>query len=168
MTQIAVVPLSIAAACLIAALYGALHDIVTYWISPEYYTRFKFIQFGVIDLAMPDVVKAMWVGVRASWWMGVPLGGGIGCVLLFAPRGHKRRLFLMATGCVVFCAASMAIGFDGLIEDYSSYYMPAGVTDRTAFLHVGSIHNGSYLGAALGMVIALCLLPVLVWRARVQ
>lgn len=31
----------------IAGLYGVLHDQLTYTIAPEYYTKFKFYQFGL-------------------------------------------------------------------------------------------------------------------------
>ena len=32
-------------AALTGGIYGAIHDQLTYTISPEYYTKFKFIQF---------------------------------------------------------------------------------------------------------------------------
>ncbi|MGB3468316.1 MAG: hypothetical protein WBA74_23725, partial [Cyclobacteriaceae bacterium] len=31
----------------IAAVYGIIHDQITYTLSSEYYTNFKFIQFGL-------------------------------------------------------------------------------------------------------------------------
>ncbi len=33
---------------LLGGIYGILHDQLTYTLSEEYYTKFKFIQFGII------------------------------------------------------------------------------------------------------------------------
>ncbi|WP_321516153.1 hypothetical protein [Marinifilum fragile] len=34
-------------ASMLGGVYGMLHDQITYTISEEYYTKFKFIQFGI-------------------------------------------------------------------------------------------------------------------------
>src|SRR4051812_49567055 len=57
-----------------AGLFGAIHDQISYTVSREYFTRFKFLQFGLLDPEVPERVRAAWVGVLASWWMGIPLG----------------------------------------------------------------------------------------------
>ena len=38
---------------LLAGLYGVVHDQVTYSISQEYFTRFKFLQFHYADFGLP-------------------------------------------------------------------------------------------------------------------
>ena len=35
---------------IMAGIYGILHDQLTYTISPEYYTKFKFYHFGLMDM----------------------------------------------------------------------------------------------------------------------
>lgn len=51
---------------LIAGFYGVLHDQITYTVAPEYYTKFKFGQFGLLDLAWPDRARVALVGFGAS------------------------------------------------------------------------------------------------------
>jgi hypothetical protein len=59
-------------ACLLAGLFGALHNQISFTISHEYFTRFKFIQFR-IPSTVPPRVGASIVGWLAAWWMGAPL-----------------------------------------------------------------------------------------------
>ncbi|MEH2503559.1 hypothetical protein V1290_002370 [Bradyrhizobium sp. AZCC 1578] len=74
MKKIGVFLVFLPAAVAAAALFGMIHDQISYSVSPEYYTKFKFIQFRVIDLHVPDRIRFAIVGFRASWWMGIPLG----------------------------------------------------------------------------------------------
>ena len=64
----------IAVAIVAAGLYGVLHNQISYTVSPEYFTRFKFVQFGLTELELPERVRASMVGFQASWWMGIPIG----------------------------------------------------------------------------------------------
>ena len=59
---------------LIAGSYGALHDQISYTVSDEYFTKFKYKQFGLTHSDLPDRVKVAIIGFRASWWMGIPIG----------------------------------------------------------------------------------------------
>jgi hypothetical protein len=56
---------------LLAGLYGALHDQVSYTISPEYFTKMKFEQFHYANFGWPQRVFASEVGFLASWWVGL-------------------------------------------------------------------------------------------------
>ena len=62
---------------LIAGVYGILHDQLTYTISPEYYTKFKFIRFG-IDPQMSDRLAVCKIGFLSTWWAGIYIGLAIG------------------------------------------------------------------------------------------
>ena len=62
------------AAMLAAGLFGVLHDQISYTVSDEYFTKFKFIQFGLRDAFLSERVQVALVGFLASWWMGIPLG----------------------------------------------------------------------------------------------
>lgn len=60
---------------IIGGLYGILHDQLTYSISPEYYTKFKFYQFGLMDMGNEAIfpnprIEVSAVGFMATWWMG--------------------------------------------------------------------------------------------------
>ena len=52
-------------AIFIASLYGALHNQINYAVSNEYFTKFKFIQFGLLSPEISERVRAGVVGVLA-------------------------------------------------------------------------------------------------------
>ena len=54
------------AALLLCGIFGALHDQVSYTISREYFTLFKFRQFG-IDSGVAERLGAASVGFQATW-----------------------------------------------------------------------------------------------------
>src|SRR5260221_12058644 len=58
----------------LAGAYGAVHDQVSYSISPEYFTKMKFRQFAWADLGWPNRLFAAEVGFLASWWAGLIAG----------------------------------------------------------------------------------------------
>ena len=45
-----------------AGLFGALHDQISYTVAPEYFTRFKFIQFDLLDERVPERLRVAAVG----------------------------------------------------------------------------------------------------------
>ena len=66
--------LFIPTAILVAGLFGVLHDQISYSVSNEYFTKFKFLQFHFLNPDVPERIRAAEVGFLASWWMGIPLG----------------------------------------------------------------------------------------------
>ena len=38
----------VVSACVIAGVYGAIHDQISFTVSSEYFTKFKYIQFGLV------------------------------------------------------------------------------------------------------------------------
>ena len=145
-------------ACGIAGIFGICHDQLTYTLSEEYYTKFKFIQFGIPE-ALPTRFKVAMVGWLASWWVGLILG----CVLVpFAVRlrGLKRIIgrALIAFALVVVVAALSGVA--GLIYAMTGADVPDGIvryqqpiSDVRHFSWVGIMHNMTYLGALLGMLV---------------
>ena len=163
--KIVLIFVSVAGAVVIASAYGAIHNLITYQISPEYFTRFKFFQFGLTKIMMPEILKAMYVGVLASWWMGVFIGGVVGCELIFARPQFRARYYVLASIIILICAILGAMTFDHIVIDYTMYFLPPNVTDVASFYLVGSIHNGSYAGGFIGTIIAVLVLPILILRS---
>ncbi len=73
MVKLALIPLLFLIACLFAGIYGAVHNQISYTVSPEYFTQFKFHQFGISE-SIPDRIGAAIVGWNAAWWMGIVIG----------------------------------------------------------------------------------------------
>lgn len=157
----------------VCATFGALHNQVSYTISPDYFHAFKFHQFDVAE-PLQNRWGASLVGVGASWWMGVPLGLILGLPTLLQPTG---RGFVRATllSIVTMLGVTIATGAIGLGLASSQFDPPARleiyegvpVQDPAAFWRAGGLHNFSYLGAAVGLIPALCV-QGLVWRHEVR
>lgn len=149
---------------LVAGLYGVLHDQFTYSISPEYFTRFKFYQFGLVEeygngasMPNPRLAVAM-VGFMATWWTGIVIGLGLGLTALFQTDANAM-LRTTAKAVAVVVAVAMFTGLIGLA--YGKFYLatkgvnwwlPDNLIDREAFITVGSMHNFSYLGGGIGLL----------------
>ena len=65
-------PMIAVAVCgaMVAGVYGILHDQITYTISPEYFSKFKFDQFRYAEIGLPDRVFVAEIGFLATWWVG--------------------------------------------------------------------------------------------------
>ena len=91
MKKFAVYLLVVALAIIVAGLYGMIHNQISYTVAPEYFTKFKFRQFGLTDIPLPNRVRASIVGFLASWWMGIPIGLLVGAAG-FIHRDHREML----------------------------------------------------------------------------
>ena len=49
--------LIVVVAVLVAGLYGIAHNQISYTVAPEYFTKFKFRQFGLVDTPLPERVR---------------------------------------------------------------------------------------------------------------
>ena len=154
MHNFVLLPLLVLLACLLAGLYGALHDQVSYSISPEYFSTFKFDQFEV-----PHHLRGRWgvamVGWMASWWMGVFIGIPLGTVALILPE-RKAYLGHGMIACGVVMLTALAFAAVGQAErttdeERGRYWVPASVTDVDAFHRVGKMHERSYQGGYTGL-----------------
>lgn len=148
-------------ALVICGLYGAAHDQISYSVSHEYFTLFKFEQFNLVHLPGSDRAKAAMVGVLATWWMGVPIGlivGGYG----FCHKSPRRMLFqtLKAYGvvaAVALCVGILGLGYGFFLADhdplaYDGWFIPGQLEHLRHYLSVGHMHNFSYIGGALGII----------------
>jgi hypothetical protein len=148
---------------LIAGAFGAVHDQVTYTISPEYFSRMKFSQFAYANFGWPTRVFVAEIGFLASWWVGFFVGWFLSrtAVPRFTPEEAKRRV---TRGFVVtFGSASAGALIGWLTGNAFAAEPPAaiaevaanlGVQDLAAFTKVACIHYGSYGGATLGLLVA--------------
>ncbi|GAA3967990.1 hypothetical protein [Hymenobacter antarcticus] len=154
-------------ASLIGGIYGAIHDQLTYTISPEYYTKFKFIQFELVDEG-PEANPAnprVWVaavGFLATWWMGIPIGLILGLFGL-THTSWQTMFRITIKAFLVTMAVAFTTGIVGLIygrlvlankpiELFSNWYIPDNIIDFKSFITVGSMHNFSYAGGVIGLI----------------
>lgn len=177
MKKFAIFLLIVGVAIVIAAIYGVGHDQVTYSISPEYYTKYKFIQFNLADSGAAQHMTeprsaVVIVGVKACWWMGAIIGVILGLFsLLFPDTDRMFQYAIQALGIVVLVAILSAVigyqyGHGTLAVRGVSWWIPPNVADRAAFITAGTIHNASYLGGVIGLLAGIIFL--LIKNARLR
>jgi hypothetical protein len=153
----------VGAALVIAGVYGSLHDQISYTVSPEYFTRFKFYQFGLLDNSIPERVRAAEVGFLAAWWMGLPIGllTGVAGFIQRTPALMRRALLwsLLVILSVAFASAMLGLLYGVIrtrsidLAGYRGWYIPDHVVHIRRYLCAGYMHNASYLGGTLAIPI---------------
>jgi hypothetical protein len=166
MVKIALFPLLLAAGCLVAGMYGALHNQISYTVSPDYFHAFKFHQFDI----PPDLrgrIGASIVGWYASWWMGLVIGLPVLFVGLIVP-GWKTYLGRCLAAFAVVVGTALITGLGALIyacltiseASLPDFWYPDRVVDKVAFARAATMHNFSYLGGFLGILTAILYLII--------
>jgi len=150
----------------IAGGYGVIHDQVTFTLGPEYFTKFKFEQFGYLEregrsvrwtVAQIGFLATWWVGFFAGWFMGrvaiprVPIRVAAGWALR-AVGGMMVVAVLFAVGAYLLAPQSAE---DPRVAAWALTWRSWGLEDVAAFARVGYVHNASYLGGLAGLVGAL-------------
>jgi len=155
---------------LLSGLYGIIHDQITYSISVEYFTKFKFYQFGLMDIGNEAIfpnprLQVSIIGFMATWWLGIPIGVLLGIEVL---RYKNPKEMFSATFKAIFITILVAVlgGIVGFfygyfflinrpIEDFSTWYIPDNIIDIKSYIEVGAIHNFSYISGIIGLLVAL-------------
>ena len=161
MRKVATLAAFLIVAVLAAGAFGVLHDQISYTVSSEYFTRFKFLQFHLLDAGVPERVRAAKVGFLASWWMGLPLGLLTGVVGFIHPNASQMGKALLLSLAVIvgftlaFALAGLTYGFFQTttldLNNYAGWFLPQGLEHPRNFICAGYMHNSAYLGG-LGKV----------------
>ncbi len=152
---------------ILAGFYGIIHDQVTFSVSPEYFTKFKYVQFGLEPSYYGGhrPVVAI-IGFLATWWTGLIIGVLLVLTGLVYPDHKMMRAAIKKAIVIVICFAVLA-GFAGfiygkihLIKTGVNWWLPGDLVDKNSFIIVGSIHNFSYAGGFIGLIISIVYLIV--------
>lgn len=159
MTKLILIPPLFAVACLFAGTYGVLHNQISYTVSPEYFTQFKFEQFA-IHYYFRNRLGAAFVGWFAAWWMGIVIGMIlIPCGLVIRGVSNYFWGMIQVFGIVAMTTLVMgllALGASFILVDANavgeiSRYQNE-IVDDVAFARAGMMHNFSYLGGLVGII----------------
>jgi hypothetical protein len=153
--------LLLALAAVSAALFGAVHNQLSYSVGPSYFEALKFPQFGIPD-DMSARMGAALVGLQASWWMGllvslpaflyglvaVPriqtfFAAGIGAIGLVVVLATFAALLGLVGGIVADAT--------GLLDRFLT--IPEGPV-RADFLRAGFMHEAAYVAGGFGLLLA--------------
>lgn len=164
MLKFAVFAAFLVLAVVTAGTFGAIHDQISYTVSPEYFTKFKFFQFHLLDPEVPERLRVALVGVIASWWMGIPLGLLAGAAGFLQPTaaGMLRALLLSLAVIVgftlLFALGGLVYGYTRTthlnLHDYAGWFIPPRLVHPRNFICAGYMHNSAYLGGLLAVPVA--------------
>lgn len=159
-----------AMASVIAGIYGVINDQITFSISSEYYTKFKFIQFNLANENNIDKIKfprifVSIVGFLATWWFGLVLGFILGFINLI--QTSWQNLFKVSFNALLIAIlVTFITGILGLFygffflshqprSNFEGWFIPYNLENFRNFIAVGSMHNFSYIGGILGLIVAI-------------
>jgi hypothetical protein len=158
--------------CFVAGIYGFLHDQISYTVSREYYTELKFKQFHIPE-SLQNRFGVGIVGIKATWWIGLLIGIIIIPTGLIIPN-WRNYLNVMLWAFIFVSLTALIIGIIGLIyglinyniNNLPSFNIPEGVKDRIKFCVVGNMHNLSYIGGFIGIVVGIIYIIIKNFRIR--
>lgn len=140
---------------LLASLYGIVLDEGMYSISSEYYTKFKFPEYG-IGSSTPLREGLAYVGWTSTWWTGLIIGVVLGATGLI----HKESRMLKAVSESIFLNFGIAfmIGVSGLAvggvflpHGAGMWNLPDGLHHPKDFIAVEFMHAFGYVGGIVGL-----------------
>ncbi len=164
-------PLLLLLAVFLASLYGAVHNQISYSVSPGYFHEFKFLQFGFSE-NLQNRLGASLIGILATWWMGLFVAIPIGIATIFAPSAAEMRVLFIRTSLIIL-VLTLLVGLGALLYGlvlFSDEHLPIWMTGRNVsdpvrFATAGNMHNHSYLGGLIGVVVGLA---YVLWTIRRQ
>lgn len=153
--------LLILSASVLAALYGALHDQLSYAVAPEYFTKIKCRQMGIDPAALGgERWGAALVGAASTWWVGAIAATLLGLVGMIHPdrtmfRRTLRALFLVLITAVVFGLLGLGVG---QVSALLITWAPAEVSGYENLPRVHAVrymHAAGYWGGLFGLLIGI-------------
>ncbi len=148
----------------LAVIYGVAHDFITSKISPEFYTKLTFFNFGILDDYEREfnenwILALTWVGFFSTWWFGLLTGIVLGIFGLKYSDGQimlnksLKSLFIVIGIAILFGFVGYGIGELNPSEIITNYHLPFEIEHKAEFNKVRKIHNFSYIGGIVGLII---------------
>lgn len=147
----------------LSVIYGISHDFITSKISPEFYTKLTFFNFGILDDYSREfsgdwTFALVWVGFFSTWWFGLLTGLILGIVGMKYSDG-KQMLNKTLKSILIVIGITIIFGFVGYgiaelnpSEIITNYDFPFEIEHKTEFNKVSKIHNFSYFGGIVGLI----------------
>lgn len=144
---------------ILAGIFGALNNQITYLLSPEFYTKSLFPQFGFVEygLSTPKTTAAI-IGVWSTWWVGLL----IGIIISFTSLIHltsflmireiRKSLLIIISSVIFFGFLGYLFGVISLTETLINFGFEGTQEQLKNFIIVGYIHDFEYLGGITSLI----------------
>jgi hypothetical protein len=156
MQKLVFFPVLLVAACVVAAAYGAVHNQISYTVSPDF---FHFDLFRRCDIPddLRDRAGASLVGVLTTWWMGLVIGIPVFLLALILP-GWKAYVKHSLIAVLLVVTTALVIGLGALA-------VARFATSHDEWGQAGMMHDFGYIGGGVGLLVAIAYLIVV--RVRI-
>jgi hypothetical protein len=122
--------------------------------------------FSYANFELGDRIFVGTIGFLATWWVGLIIGWFLARRFIpLQPYAVARKNILIGFAIVFICGIFFGIAayIYGILtppdlQRWSSTLRYYGVIDGSSFVRVAYIHNGSYIGGFLGLIISLIIL----------
>ncbi|MFT3920678.1 hypothetical protein [Cloacibacterium sp.] len=156
---------------LIAGIYGIIHDQITFTISSEYYTKYIFLQYNLVQvegdsrIIHPRILVVL-VTFLSTWWF--PLISGL-IIVIFNLIQNTWKMFLKTSVLAMLISSlitvfSAIIGFilgSLIISKLPKYYfadwcfIPDKLNDYENYITAGTMDAFNFFGGILGLIVAI-------------
>jgi len=163
----------------IAILYGVIHDLLTFKLSPEFYYRYQYYKYNLIAYnfvtevdyvgykqleSSNDFLAVIICGFKGTWWVGLLLGV-IVAFLSYIQNSFelmvacvKRAIAVNVIICLIFSLLGYVIASIYKVGLSTMVHMPEKLKQPILYLKVSVIHGFSYFGAIMGLIVVCVLL----------
>ena len=160
---------------LLGGLYGVAHDQLTYGISPEYFTEFKFHQFDYLNFNGSDRLFVSLIGFIAVGAVGRFIGWLLARIRFYSDDLSTASRDVLLGFSLVFVFSLLGFFLGGILGYLRAFNFPlqgfmgwekilSGLYLQK-FVVVGYIHTAGYIGGLIGLIIAAKLLKNKVMRS---
>ncbi|MFH6991791.1 hypothetical protein [Flavobacterium sp. FlaQc-48] len=148
----------------LSVIYGITRDFITAKISPEFYTKFLFFNFGILDdyertFSGNWTFALIWVGFFSTWWFGLLAGLILGIVgMKYSDENQMlneelKSIFIVIGITIIFGFVGYGIAELNPSETIKNYNFPFRIEHKAEFNKVSKIHNFSNFGGIVGLII---------------
>jgi hypothetical protein len=140
--------------------YGAIHNQLSYTVSPEYFTEYKFQQIGINAPEKTGFREgAAVVGILSTWWVGAIAAAFLGIIGMI--HSEKAMFSRVLRSLLVVLLSAAVVGMLGLVAglfglgNVVNELQSTPVRLGAAFYTVGIMHNCNYLGGVVGIILGI-------------
>lgn len=142
----------------ISAVYGYLHNQISYAVSYQFFNEVIFPRFAVETGLLPPINQSAvgWIGVLSTWCVGLIAGAVLATIGLFQ---HTLKQMFTSTAIAIFITIAIAftIGLIGLV--LGKFIL----SDGNNYTAASTMHDASYVGGAVGLLVG----SAYSWRRRI-
>ena len=146
---------------IIASVFGAIHNQISYSVSSEFFKNYIFGMFGTNEWNLKNErIEASVVGIIGTYWFGLILGTIYTIIFVFmnTKSNFKNILnailinisFAILGSLIAYLIAKFFVSYEN-----SGVFMDFGTQNPQNYLEAAFMNTGSYIGGIIGIVVGI-------------